>query len=455
MLLCGLLLVLVACGPERGGSEADRIDETVRIAQDYEQSADLSRARVQLQGLEVANATQWLMYLTESRIDEQPDDPATLALVKLALGLRLQSKPVMDYAAQHSLLPTVQPAPVEAGATPAAAPQVVAQAPASVAPANNADTTAAAPITNSTVSTAAVEAVATAAQAAAPVEAAVALAPTATSIPKPMAQASNSMNVRGGPGTVYPVVGAMNAGEQAEIIGKNPQADWWQVLLPGGAQGWLLGALVTTVGDTSAIAVAANIPEPPPTATPAPVAAAPVEAVPAPPAEQPPAEQAPAEQPPAEQPPAEQPPAAPPSDKPHFSLVEKRMWSKAENGDCRGQHLLRIHVLDANGNRLNGVALQGIYIGEIIVTGAQGKGDGIIEYDLHGSGEGFRVIRDADGRDATSDPAEGFTTRSIDIPQETLIAGGYCTNDTDCKIFYDSYGCHGHHSWEATFKRNY
>jgi uncharacterized protein YraI len=452
MLLCGLLLALAACGPERG-SEADRIDETVRIAQDYEQSADLSRARVQLQGLEVANATQWLMYLTESRIDEQPDDPATLALVKLAMGLGLQSKPVMDYAAQHSLLPTVQPATASTGAAPAAAPQVgatvVAQAPASAAPANDSeDITASPAVSNSavfTASTAPVEAVATAGQAAAPVEAAVNLTPTAAPISKAMAQASNSMNVRGGPGTDYPVVGAMNAGEQAEIIGKNPQADWWQVLLPGGAQGWLLGALVTTMGDTSAIAVAANIPEPPPTATPAPVAAAPVEAAPAPPAEQPPVEQ----------PPAEQPPAAPPSDKPHFSLVEKRMWSKAENGDCRGQHLLRIHVLDANGNRLNGVALQGIYIGEIIVTGAQGKGDGIIEYDLHGSGEGFRVIRDADGRDATSDPAEGFTTRSIDIPQETLIAGGYCTNDADCKIFYDSYGCHGHHSWEATFKRNY
>ena len=39
--------------------------------------------------------------------------------------------------------------------------------------------------------------------------------------------------------------------------------------------------------------------------------------------------------------------------------------------------------------------------------------------------------------------------------EDLLIAGGYCTNDADCQIFYDSWGCNGHHSWEATFQRNY
>ncbi|HXF63383.1 MAG TPA: hypothetical protein VNK95_17270, partial [Caldilineaceae bacterium] len=84
-----------------------------------------------------------------------------------------------------------------------------------------------------------------------------------------------------------------------------------------------------------------------------------------------------------------------------------------------------------------------------------GKGDGVIEFDLYGAGEGFRVIRDADGREATSDNADGFTTRSIDIPENLLIEAGYCSNHEDCQIFYSSYGCHGHHSWEATFQRNY
>jgi hypothetical protein len=131
------------------------------------------------------------------------------------------------------------------------------------------------------------------------------------------------------------------------------------------------------------------------------------------------------------------------------------LWSKEENGDCRGQHLLRIHVLDANGARLNGVLLKGIYIGHEIFSGSQGKGDGVVEYDLHGSGEGFMIIRNNDGRDATSDRAEGFTTRSLDIDEATLIQAGYCSNHETCQIFYSSYGCQGHHSWEAIFKRNY
>jgi hypothetical protein len=131
------------------------------------------------------------------------------------------------------------------------------------------------------------------------------------------------------------------------------------------------------------------------------------------------------------------------------------MWNKQENGDCRGQHLLRINVIDANGVRLNGVRLKGLYTGEEIVTGSQGKGDGVIEYDLYGSGEGFVVIKNDDGREVDSDRAEGFTTQSRDIPKDLLIATGYCTNDADCQIFYDSWGCNGHHSWEATFQRNY
>lgn len=447
-LLCCLLFLLAACGPERGASESDLTADAIRIAQEYEQNGDLNGARVQLQNLEAANPTQWLIYLAETRVSQEPGAAETNALVGLAMALGLQSRPLVDYATQHNLLvnaplPTMETV-AQAGMAPIALAPVTstennaeAGAPATPAPAGEPDV-----ITDAVTPTVAAPEVAA--------------TPTQPPVTDPMAQASTPLNVRGGPGTAYTVVGALDPGTPVEITGKNPQSDWWQVLLPTGQQGWVYAPLVQTAGDTSTVAVAANIPEPPPTATPAPV----VEAPPPDPAQQPPAEQPPAEQPPAEgepadQPPAEEQPAPPPSDNPHFTLVEKRLWSKQENGGCVGQHLLRIHVLDANGNRLNGVALQGIYIGEIIVTGSQGKGDGIIEYDLHGSGEGFRVIRDADGREATSDPAEGFTTRSIDISQDLLIQAGYCTNDEDCQVFYNSYGCHGHHSWEATFKRNY
>jgi uncharacterized protein YraI len=442
-LLCLLVFVLAACGPQRRPDESDLTADTIRIAQEYEQSGDLNRARTELQTLDAANPTQWLIYLAETRVHDAPGAAETNSLVWLAMALGLQSRPLVDYAAQNNLLVNAPPPTLE----------VVAQAGSAVMALAPVTSTAAAPPpavdpAGSTLVTSGVGVtVSQGVSETAPAAPGAAL-PTPTTISKPMAQASNGMNLRGGPGIAYPVVGALNAGEQVEIIGKNPQADWWQVLLPSGLQGWLYSPLVQTLGDTAAIAVAANIPEPPPTPVPAPTSA------PAPAADQPPAEMPPAEAPPAETPQPEQ-PAAPPSDKPYFTLVDRRLWSKAENGDCRGQHLLRIHVLDANGARLNGVALQGIYTGEIIVTGAQGKGDGIIEYDLYGPGEGFRVIRDADGRDASSDPAEGFTTRSVDIPQDLLIQTGYCSDDETCRIFYNSYGCHGHHSWEATFKRNY
>src|SRR5690606_35210626 len=73
--------------------------------------------------------------------------------------------------------------------------------------------------------------------------------PTQPPVTDPVAQASTPLNLRGGPGTAYAVVGALNPGTPAEIIGKNPQSDWWQVLLPTGEQGWIYAPLVQTAGD--------------------------------------------------------------------------------------------------------------------------------------------------------------------------------------------------------------
>jgi hypothetical protein len=255
------------------------------------------------------------------------------------------------------------------------------------------------------------------------------------------------MNVRGGPGTAYPVVGAINAGEAVEIVGKNPQADWWQVVLPGGQQGWVYGPLVSTSGDTAAVAVAADIPEPPPT--------------PAPVVEAPPTPAAPAEQPTAA---AEQPPTAPaPADGPDFVLVEKRLWDVWENGGsvnsgsvvCGEKRELHVIVMDANGNPLNGVAVQAEYgAKETFVTGAQGKGEGQVEFVL-GRGQDVRVIRDTDGREVSSDVARGMSTEPAAIPYETLIGAQYCENDADCAEFVDLPGCWGHYSWTVKFKRSY
>ena len=37
------------------------------------------------------------------------------------------------------------------------------------------------------------------------------------------------MNIRGGPGTNYAIVGAAAAGARLEITGKNAGGDWWRI----------------------------------------------------------------------------------------------------------------------------------------------------------------------------------------------------------------------------------
>ncbi len=438
----GVVLLLTACGPAQSGPSSEQLStETERIAQEYSASGNLDQARTALNTLEVANPHQYLVMKAEEAVNANQNPQITTALVKLAVDLRLGSGSLQTYAQQNGLVavaPTEAPVSLSFDPAPPATPAPAAPAAGAAA---NADTStqvlaAVPPITDTSAL-----AVATS-------------APANSADSGPTIAADALVNVRNGPSVEYPVIASLDLGEKAAVTGKSAGGDWWQILLNDGQSGWVLGQLVATSGDLSAVAVPADIPAAPPTATPALIVEAPVEA---------PVSEAPAEAPAAatEAAPAAEgeatpaPPAASPSDKPYFKLVASRMWPKSENGDCRGQHLLRINVIDANGVRLNGVRLKGLYTGEIIVTGSQGKGDGIIEYDLYGTGEGFSVIQNDDGRDADSDRAEGFTTQSRDISQDLLVAGGYCTNDADCQIFYDSWGCNGHHSWEATFQRNY
>lgn len=89
----------------------------------------------------------------------------------------------------------------------------------------------------------------------------------------PQAVPSRAMNVRGGPGTNFPVIGSAAAGSSYAITGKNEDGSWYQVCCFSGDQkGWLSASLVTVQGDAAAIAVAEDIPTPEPTATTAPTA---------------------------------------------------------------------------------------------------------------------------------------------------------------------------------------
>lgn len=190
-----------------------------------------------------------------TEVAQQPLDPAAIAAAQTAAAEQ-QPAPAD---------PNAQPAPVDpnAQATPAAADPNAQPAPAEAATPEPSPTPAAAQVT-----------------------------------------ASDVLNVRGGPGTNYNIIGSLTAGQTMRVTGKNQAGDWWQIDYNGQA-GWVFGQLVSTQ-NTEAVAVAQNIPAPPPTPIPQPT--------------QPPAPQPAPTQPPAEQP-AEPAPTAAPSKRYEFNIA--------------------------------------------------------------------------------------------------------------------------------------
>jgi dipeptidyl aminopeptidase/acylaminoacyl peptidase len=72
-----------------------------------------------------------------------------------------------------------------------------------------------------------------------------------------------ALNVRGGPGTGYPILGALHQGDQRNVSGRDATGAWYQVpVVAGGAQlGWVYGALVQVSGDATTLPVV-NVPAP-------------------------------------------------------------------------------------------------------------------------------------------------------------------------------------------------
>jgi uncharacterized protein YraI len=439
VVLCALLTwaTVCGCGPESDAPD-DTQASTFEIARGFASSGDAAAARVALEGLDVPNPSQWLLLTTENAIaDPAADLELKKALVSLSLELGLREATIRNWGEANGIVEPLVPEAALSQGGPSVAP--AAAAPVASAVGATAAIPPAAPLAALPTATASASLTNSAP--------ATASAPAAAAVPVTVtASVTEPVNLRQGPGTEYALAGAFNPGDSAEIGGRNESGDWFQVRLATGAAGWVFAPLIAIKGSTEGVQVAADIPTPPPAPTAEPVAIATAAA---------PAPAAPASAAPVETATAEPAPAPNPSDTPVFSLAAHRLWSKDENGGCAGQHLLRITVLDANGAPLNGIVLQGIYTGATLVTGDQGKGDGRVEYDLYGTGEGFQVVRNNDGREVVSDKAEGFTTKSLDIPVPQLIEAGYCDDDTTCQVFYNSYGCTGHHSWEATFKRNF
>ena len=82
----------------------------------------------------------------------------------------------------------------------------------------------------------------------------------------PLISISVQTNCRSGPGTVYDVLGIMNVGETAQVVGRNAETDNWIIRLPSNpaVTCWLWGKYASVVGNTTGLP---NI-NPPPTPTP-------------------------------------------------------------------------------------------------------------------------------------------------------------------------------------------
>jgi hypothetical protein len=119
--------------------------------------------------------------------------------------------------------------------------------------------------------------------------------------------------------------------------------------------------------------------------------------------------------------------------------------------NCGLERALHVYVVDAAGNPLNGVTVKSATIPyEEEVTGL--KGPGMAEFVL-GEAKEVYVLRDATGREVTSDRSRGVSTMVYDIPVELLIQGGYCRDAQDCANFVAPCSCCHHYSWDVTFQR--
>jgi len=95
----------------------------------------------------------------------------------------------------------------------------------------------------------------------------------------PTVSVSVNTNCRTGPSTQYDLVGGVNVGQTAEVVGKNSAvANYWVVRLSGGTVCWLWGQHATVSGNT------ANLPEYPVPPTPTPSSTPTATATPNPPA---------------------------------------------------------------------------------------------------------------------------------------------------------------------------
>jgi hypothetical protein len=164
------------------------------------------------------------------------------------------------------------------------------------------------------------------------------------------------LNVRGGPGTNYNIIGSAQAGETFPVTGKSPAGDWWQITYNGQA-GWIFAQL-TTARNAEGVAVAQNIPAAPPTQPPAPPT------------------NTPAPQP--TQPPAAAQPTQPPANNPDNSAYPFILGTTERCDPNPGITYFKGYVRDANNNPMNAVCIHIAFGGprSTKCSGCDGVGDG-------------------------------------------------------------------------------
>ena len=366
----------------RGGDPAATIGE---IATQYTVSGDLATAQAALAALKLPNAAQMVASLAEDAISQGRGDQEALA--RLATDLGTKSPRILAY-----LRPTDAPSPT---ASPLPPPTATPQ-----------------PTLTSTESPTPTEIPATATLE--PTS-----APTATLTPDaPGAVAENDVNLRGGPGKQYALVGKLRSGQEADIIGRNASGDWWQLDLDG--QAWVAGTVVKIVGALDTVAVARNIPTAP-TPRPAPTAAPVAPAAPT-------------------QPPAAVAPPLPP--KASTAYVVKNVRVRPLGQDAQqcggGEHNIFVTVVDPGGAPIDGVRIREVFTGIVHVTGE--KGPGRVDYDIYMNGGGQVEVVD-ENNNPLSPQTRGM---SANLPDwDMFLDAGYC----NCKPYPDVDSCRA--GWEA------
>jgi len=146
------------------------------------------------------------------------------------------------------------------------------------------------------------------------------------------------------------------------------------------------------------------------------------------------------------------------------------MFTKAENGGCLGAHNIYVDVLDVNGNTLTGAKIADPPFNNFVrISGEKNEpvaplgnfiGTKLAEIDLYKQGAQLKIVEYPDGNPVSSELSPKLSTNDWEIPIPWLIEAGYCANEGDCKVRWNSgvagVGanalCWGHYSFYLAFQ---